>query len=410
MRYLFALLLSVLVSWSITLEQAIDIALRNNTQVRLSELDLKRAEEDIRKARAGILPQVSVSYSYTRLDNPLAFGFTPREGQSYLFQINQSIFDKSLFDAIRLAKLTKDLQEYVLKDVRKTVENQTKQFFYALLYKKRVVDLYRENLQYWEENNRLTNAQYKAGIVPLVDLIRSKAQLETAKALYEQVLADYKKSLEDFKAYLRLNEDINPEGTLEFIPFEEDYNNLEKELLEKNSTLAVAKKNLEVYEKRIDLEKGAYFPSISGFLTYQGSKSKRSLFGSTQWIEGYTLGFQFNYNIFDGFQRSASIAQANIDYLKQKESYIETLYTQTAEFKKTLEDLKSLRVQIKAVESALEYAKESLRLSTERYKYGVANQLEVLDVRNNYNQTLENYYLLLYQYMSSIANIERLTK
>ncbi|GBC88213.1 Outer membrane protein OprM [bacterium HR13] len=411
MRCFMVIILLVLsVSWSMTLEEAIDIALKNNTQVKLSELDLKRVEEDIRKARAGILPQVSLSYSYTKLDKSLAFGFTPTERQSYVFGVNQSIFDKAVFDAIKLSKLTKDLQAYVLEDVKRTVENQTKQLFYALLYKKEVVKLYKDNLSYWEENYKLTKVQYEAGVVPVVNLLRSKAQLQTAEAQYQQALADYKKSLEDFKAYLRWDEDIQPEGSLEFKPFQEDYPTLRKLLLERNSTLLVAKKSVEVYEKRIDVAKDAYYPTISGFVTYQGNTGRRSLSGGTEWIRGYTFGFQLNYNLFDGFQREANIAQANIDYLKQKEVYIDTLYTQDAQMKKTLEDINSLKAQIRALESSLEAAKEALRLSTERYRYGVTNQLEVLESRANYNQTLQNYYLLLYQYMSDLANIERLTK
>jgi len=244
----------------------------------------------------------------------------------------------------------------------------------------------------------------------MVNLLRSKAQLELAKAQYEQALADYKKSLEDFKAFLRIEEEIEPEGRLEFVPFDGDYEKLKRELLEKNSTLLVAKKSLEVFEKRIDLAKSSYYPTLSGFITYQGSTGRRSLTGGTELIKGYTFGFQFNYNIFDGFQREANIAQSEIDYLKQKESYTDTLYKQLAELKKTLEDINSITTQIKAVETSLESAKESLRLSTERYRYGVGSQLEVLEARNNYNATLQNYYFLLYQYMSALSNLERLIK
>ncbi len=410
MRLLIFVFLWVSFGWCITLEEAINIALKNNTNIRLSELDLKRVEEDIKKARAGILPQISASYSYTRLDSSLAFGFTPKNRQTYLLQLNQTIFDKSVFDAIELAKLSKDLQSYLLEDVKRTVELQTKNLFYALLYKKQLVELYKQNISYWEENYKLTSAQYKAGVIPMVNLLRSKAQLESAKAQYEQALSDYKKSLEDFKAYLRIDEDVEPEGSLQLVPFEEDYNKLEKLLLERNSTLLVAKKNLEVYQKRINLAEDSYYPTLSGFLTYQGSTGRRSLVGGTEWIRGYTFGFQLQYNIFDGFRRSADVAQANIDYLKQKENFIDLLYNQRAQLKKKLEDLKSLKVQLKAVEASLEAAKESLKLSTERYRYGVGSQLEVLDARNNYNQTLQNYYFVLYQYMSTIAEIDRLTK
>jgi len=84
--------------------------------------------------------------------------------------------------------------------------------------------------------------------------------------------------------------------------------------------------------------------------------------------------------------------------------------SQRAELRKTLLDLGSLKAQLNALELSLESAKESLRLSTERYKFGVANQLEVLDAINNYNSLLESYYYTLYLYNTSLARLERLTR
>jgi len=83
-------------------------------------------------------------------------------------------------------------------------------------------------------------------------------------------------------------------------------------------------------------------------------------------------------------------------------------YDLKARLRSTLLSINSLKTQIKAVQSSLEFAKESLRLSTERYRLGVGSQLEVLEARANYNSLLANYYLLLYQYNSSIASLERL--
>ncbi len=406
MRYMILLLFSFTLVKALTLEESLNIALKNNTNIRLAELDLKRTEEDITKARSGILPNVSLSYSYTRFDKSLSFGFTPRDRHSYLFELSQSIFDKSLFDALKVASLSKELQKYILEDIKRDVENQTKQMFYALLYKKEVVKLAKENLSYWEENYRLVENQYKAGIKPKVELFRSKAQLESAGAQYEQTLADYRRSLEDFKAYLRVEKDVEPEGSLRF---EEKKIDLSRGV-EGNSTILVAKKSLDVFERKIDVAKDAYFPTISGFATYQGSTGRRSFTGGTEWISGYTFGFQLSYKIFDGFYRKANIAQANIDYMKQKENLLDTEYRIKAQLKKTVEDITSLRAQIKATEESLKAAEEALRLATERYKYGVGTQLEVLDARNNYNQTLSNYYMLLYLYMSDLSSYDRLTR
>ncbi|RME08497.1 MAG: TolC family protein, partial [Aquificota bacterium] len=151
-----------------------------------------------------------------------------------------------------------------------------------------------------------------------------------------------------------------------------------------------------------------YYPSLDLFATYQGSTAR--IGGKDSLVDGYTVGARLNYRIFDGFARESSIAQARIDLLKQAENLKDTEQRLRAELSKTLLDLNSLMAQIGAVELSLESARESLRLSTERYRFGVATQLEVLDVISNYNNTLQNYYFLLYLYNTAVARLERLTK
>ena len=110
------------------------------------------------------------------------------------------------------------------------------------------------------------------------------------------------------------------------------------------------------------------------------------------------------------YQKVPYVAQAKLDVLKQMENLKDVETSQRAELRKTLLDLGSLKAQLNALELSLESAKESLRLSTERYKFGVANQLEVLDAINNYNSLLESYYYTLYLYNTSLARLERLTR
>lgn len=403
---LLLFLFAVAFAQALTLEQAVELAIKNNTSARLSLLDLQKTEEAIRKARAGILPQVSFSYNYTRLSSNLAFGFTPKNRQAYSLEVDQTVFNKAVFEGIKLASLQKELQELIREDVLRQVEFQTKQFFYALLYKQQVVKLLEENLRYWEENYRQTEGKFKAGVVPKVELMRAKAQLELAKAQLESAKVDYAKSLEDFKAFLRYEGELKLEGELKEVDVpQQDY---EKLLLEKNSTIRVARKNLEVFQRAVEVQKAQYYPSLDLFATYQGSTAR--LGSETKLLEGYTFGARLNYKLFDGFAREASIAQAKIDLLRQQENYVDTELTQKASLRKTLEDIKALKTQLEALKLSLESAKESLRLSTERYRFGVATQLEVLDAISNYNSTLQNYYYTLYLYNTAVAQLERLTR
>lgn len=408
---MFLLLLFLLgISYAISLEEAVEVALKNNTSVRISELDIRKAEQAIRQARAGILPQVNFSYSYTRLSDSLAYGFTPKDRQSYLIGLNQTIFDRSIFTAITLAKDSMELKKLVHEDVKRTVEYQVKSLFYALLYKKKVVELLKENLSYWEENYKLAQAKYQAGILTKVDLIRTQAQLESAKAALEQAKTDYIKSLEDFKNLLKVDSITEPEGELSYSPFDKPLDILQEELLKNNSTLKVERVNYRVLQRQVELAKASYYPTLSANLGYQGSTGKKSFSGGTQWIEGYTAGVSLNYKIFDGFARDANVAQAQIDLLKEAQNLKDVESTQLTLLRKAYDDLQSLKTQIDATLKSLEASKEALRLSTERYRYGITTLLEVLDARNNYNTTLQNLYLLYYNYNSTLALIERLTR
>lgn len=406
MRSLFLLLVGFSLSLAITLQEAVDLALKNNISTKLSLLDIQKAEENIKRARAGILPQVSFSYTYTRLGGDLAFGFTPKNRHSYLFEVDQTLFNSAVFESLKLSKEQRELQSLIYEDVRAEVSFQTKQLFYALLYKREVVRLLEENVKYWEENYKEVEAKFKAGILPKVELMRVKAQWEGSKAELESAKSDYQKSLEDFKRFIGYEGSMEPQGELRYVEYQEkDYEGL---LLEKSTSIKVSRKSLDVLQRAIEVQKAQYYPSLEAFATYQGNTAKVE--NSEKMLDGYTFGIRLNYRIFDGFLREATIAQAKIDLLKQVESLKDVERGQRAELSKVLLDIKSIREQIRAAELNLEASKEALRLSTERYKYGIATQLEVLEAASNYNNALKNYYYLLYLYNTAIAKLERLTQ
>lgn len=410
MRVIILLLLVLGLAEAITLEQALELAKEKANQIRLSELDIKKAEEEIKRARAGILPQVSVSYNHTYFGQDLVLGFTPHNRQNAVLQLNQTIFNKQVFELIKLANIQRELQSLIKEDVQRTLESQVKDLFYGLLYRKELIKLQKENLDYWEENYRVVSAKFSAGVVPKVELLRAQSQLEQAKSQLEQARADYLRALEDFKALLKLEGNVEPEGTLELKEFDLKEEELLQALKEKNSTLRVAKKSVELAQGTVELKRAQNLPTVNGFANYQVFTGKRSPVGDTDWLKGYSFGVSINYLIFDGFSRKAEISGAEIDLLKQRENLLQLEYDLKARLRGTLLSINSLQTQIKAVQSSLEFAKEGLRLSTERYRLGVGSQLELLEARANYNNLLANYYFLLYQYNSSLASLERLTQ
>ncbi|WP_459775091.1 TolC family protein [Aquifex pyrophilus] len=403
-------LLCVSFLFPLTLEEAIKIALKNATDIRVSRIELKKLEEEIRKARSGILPTITGSYSYTRLDDSLVYGFGLRDRQEYSITLSQTIFNKAVFDSISLAKKQRKLQKLILEDIKREVIYRVKEMYYALLYKKLVIELKEDTLKYWEENLKTVEEKYRAGILPKVEYMRAKAQYEMARAELIEAKTDYEKSLEEFKAFLRIEEKIEIKGRFEFndrIPSKEE---LLKKLLENNSTLKVYRARIEALKESHDLARSEYYPTLEAYLSYQGFTTRKTLFGGREWVRGYTFGISLNYRFFDGFRREANVAQSRLEVIKEKERLKGEVFNQRKALMNALLTLKSLKERIKAVKLSLQAARESLKLSTERYKEGVGSQLEVLDARKNYNDTLDSLHFLLYRYATTLALIERLTR
>ena len=253
-------------------------------------------------------------------------------------------------------------------------------------------------------------AKFNAGIVPKVELLRALSQLQQAKAQLEQAKGEYLQALEELKSLLRLEKLSDPEGILEMRQVELDQEKLFQALLERNSSLRVSRKAVELAKKNVELKKAQYYPTLSAFASYQAFTGRKDLRGNTEWLSGYSFGISFNYRLFDGFSRKADVSLAELELLKQRENHLQLEYNLKATLNKVLISLNSITSQINAVKASLETAREALRLSTERYRLGIASQLEMLESRANYNNLLATYYFLLYQQNSTLALLERLVR
>jgi hypothetical protein len=113
-------------------------------------------------------------------------------------------------------------------------------------------------------------------------LSRQRSQLEQARA-------DYLRALEDFKALLKLEGNVELEGALELKEFDLKEEELLQALKEKNSTLRVSKKAVELAQGTVELKRAQNFPTVNGFANYQLFTGKRSPVGDTELVKGLFL-------------------------------------------------------------------------------------------------------------------------
>ncbi len=394
-------------SFALTLEEAVKLSEKKNINVLLSEYDIRKIEEEIREAKAGIYPVLSLSASYLKWDPDFISSFIPEEQKEYSISIRQTLFDKVVFEAIKLAKKGLDLQHAVLEDVRAEVRNQTRKMFFALLYKREVRDIKKETLSYWRERKKLAKNLYESGIIPEIDFLRIASQERLAEYEYLKAKQDYINSLREFASFIGKEGIFSIEGRLSL----EDIPELdENTILSKNTTLRVAIKTLELYEGQERAYSSNYYPKLSAFFNYQGRNYKD--FEQLRLVEkfksGYSYGVRLDWIIFDGFNTKAKVAKSQVDIIKQREKIKDIKKNLMVKYRNLRDMLEVIRSEIEAWKEQIKVAEKTLEMVEERYKNGLANYVDVLEARKTYDEIKLRHLKAILDYNITLSDIKRL--
>ncbi len=402
------LLLLLSFGWSITLEEAKELALKNHIESVKSELELRKLEERIKELKGSLFPTVSLSASYTRWDKNYISSFVP-ENKYYLnLNLNQPLFDKSLWSALRLAERSEELQRAVIEDVRATLLAEVEKLFWAVLLKREVLSEKRESLSYWENYFALVKEKYERGIVPRYEFLRARAQLRQAKADLIRAESDLKISLNSLKSFLGLEGQLKPEG--KFAPVEFHIEEPFRLLKEKNTTLQVFRETHRVKLANVELKRSDYFPRLNLFFNYSLENIKDFEAGQLKedYRHGYNFGLRLDFVLFEGGKRLKRVLQERIEAEKVSREIDFTEKKLRNELESLLAQLRSSEEELKAREDTLMAAKETLSFATQRYAEGVGSQVELLEARQNYESARIAYLNAVYTYNSIVADIKRM--
>jgi len=450
-----ALLSSSLVALSaqrITLDDAVQIGLEKNHNIRLAEHDLRIAEEDVSEAFAYAMPNVTLNSSYTRnvilpkfvfgggffpdpfmdfnnqVANALNLGYVPfpdeirnadpqpvaaglRNAINTTIEINQPIFDYVLFNGIGATSIYKKAQEENLNSNQALTVKDSKLAFYSALLAKESVDLVDESYNNAQQRAGEIAILFDSGLVSEYDKLRSSVQVENLKSEKTNAETNYRNALNGLKITIGMDpkEEIELDGSLE--QFEKSYStptvaDAEKEIFDGNFDLRALDYQVEVQDAFVENEVGSFFPIVNLFAnySYQGQADDFDFITFDQ----SAVGVRLSWTLFQGFKRSAKLEKAKINkekVLVQKDLLKRSLNNQA--------ELISLRMQtakdqIDAGEKNVFQAERGYDIAGIRYREGVGSLLEINDADLALRQAKLNKLQAVYNYLSAKAEFENL--
>ena len=343
------------------------------------------AQDQITVAHAALYPTLSVGPSVTHDKNsahrPLT---TPSTATNYndLVISGQASWEPDFWGRIRrnveAAHENAQASAADMANVNLSLQATMATDYFQLRGLDAQIKLLNATIKDLESQLDLTQRRLKGGVATEVDVAQARTQLEStraqlvdvgvARAQYEHAvgtIADYK--LPTFSL------PFSPlDGPVPKVPL-----GVPSQLLERRPDIAAAERRAAAANAQIGIAVSAFYPTIS----LGGTGGFESTHVGT-WLQGpsalWTLGGQATELLFDAGQRHALTDQARHNYEAQVASYKSAIFLAFNDVEDQLSGLRILEQETSAEQKAVDSARHSFEVSTQRYKGGVTSYLEVL--------------------------------
>ncbi len=413
MLTLFSILGCIALNHAITLGEAKELVLKNNSEIKAEEQSLQMSQWDYRNAQFDMLPTAKLLGNYNMYQPELNMGGPSSQAknlQSLAFSVNYPLFvggkmylgQKMKSDAMKMSELAFKAKKL---EIITALENK----YFRVLETKELMKVAEMDFQSAQVNEEMAKVRYENGSMSNADYLNLRTATASKKLRYIQAQNAYSLSKNDLANYLSLPvntevENIEESAYMNWISLLQKTDSSQFETLSEKFEQYTAKNNstLKITELSVKTAENAHLMNLGNFLPTLNLS--------------YTKGWQ-KYDYQDKFADQGTIALSAslpifpvIDDYSAKEKSRSAL--RKAEYQKeNVENNINLAVQssllnmfssIQSYESAklsLEYAEEFWQQRNTRFKNNLLSANEMLDadviINNARTQQISAIYNIL---------------
>ena len=370
---------------------AAQIAPANQT-LKVAEARLREARAQVRFNRAALFPTISTSVGASSIRESANRPFlTPNASTipgighggagDILLGLDMS-YELDLWGRVRrtVAAARHEAQATAadLETARLSLQSELALDYFELRAADAQQQLVDETVKAFEAALKLTTNRFEGGAAPKSDVAQAQTQLDTTRAQAIDV-AVQRAQFEHAIATLigtppaAFSLPPRPLNT----PPPDIPAGLPSEILERRPDIAAAERRVAEANEQIGIAKAAYYPTfmLNASVGFEGSSFGNLLNASSLlWAVGATI----TQTIFDGGRRRATSDAARASYDATVATYRQTTLTAFQQVEDNLAALRILEQEAQQQRRAVESARLSLQLFTNRYRGGVDNYLQVI--------------------------------
>jgi len=393
---------------SLSLEEAVAIALRDNREVLLKTEDLRKAKEKIAEARAGLFPTLSFTGTLTDTrglyTKDLDQSTTQTTLKQYLYKGGRTA------NSIRQSKYKEEVSAALLDRTKSEVIWNVKKAFYTLILAQELCELNKAMVDNGNQHLELIRERYKNGQAAESDVLNAEASLNSVRQAHKESLSQVEASLALLNSLLYLADDtrIRPATELNYQPQEVAYDAAFLKAIKERSEIKQYEAQAQADKKAIEIAKADTRPSVYASWDYY-SRSHISASTSRNWNDYNVMGLTFSWPVFDGWLTKSKVEQAIID-LKQTQLLKEkTIKDIARELKVAYLYLGDAIAEIESAETDLKVYADNISAARQKYNQGIVSLLDLNDADLKYAVSLFNRKQAVYDYIIAKSDFDRAT-
>jgi outer membrane protein len=381
----------------LTLNDAVQIALENNYEIRLASNNLDIDSLSVSPGFAGMLPRVygslstsnsTQSSSQVRADGTeIELDGAKNINKSYGVGLDWTIFDGlSMF--ARYDRL-KELQKLGEAELKSTILNRVSDVmitYYDLVQQQQQLQALDSTIVISQQRVELADSRFSIGKASKLEVLNAEVDLNTDKTLYLRQQELYTNTK------IRFNEILARDPKIDF--FVEDDMLLSDKLLLSDLEALASKQNPELQAQLInrriaELElkriKGNRYPTITASTGYNFSDSESTLgFARLNNSRGWNYGFNASVDIFNGFNQNRNEKIAKIQLENSNIAIEQQMQTINAQLNTAFQTYLTNIGLINLETNNEEIARQNLDITLAKYNTGTIPTIEFRTAQLNY--------------------------
>jgi outer membrane protein TolC/ABC-type transporter Mla MlaB component len=400
----------------LTLDRAVSLAVKQNPTAQIAVLQAAQAVQDKNIARAGLLPQADLqTYDAVRRSNIQAQlginipGFPQHIGPINIFNAGPTfgmpVFDLNLWNRYRSAKAGANASRENSNSTREQVILLVVSQYIGTLRAMATVEAAQSRVELAQALYDQAADLQKEGVGTGIDTLRANVELQNEKQTLLVAQTDRDASLFGLSKLLNLDprQEIQLEDSLSFFdtPQPEVDPSIDEALAVRPEWKALLEQSKAAeFDKKASQDLRLPTLRVDGNWAYQGTRLNNG-------IPVYNYQATMDVPLFTGGRTHAEIVKSDLQLKVLNEQKADLRNQIALDVKTALLNLKSARNQVEVANLGIQLSKEEVDQARDRFKAGVANNIEVIQAQDALARANDNQIAALYRFNQARADFAR---